>query len=249
MPHNIDLHAVTGPGRRRASSLHGAGAPVAVHVQGAEPGPLRLPLRDGAGRHAHRQRHVRPDPRRAGGGLAPGGPRVLRDAGRLLHARRRTARRACSRSTCRRPSTRDPTYVVFNGARGRARRRQRAPGEGRRDASASSSATAGRTWCRRFHVIGEIFDRVYSEGGTPRTRRRADDARFPPAARPSSSSSSRCPAPTSWSTTRSSAPSTRARSACSRSSGPENKLDLLRQGGRRASTSATRRLREAMRRR
>ena len=65
MPHNIDLHGVTGPGRRRRVELHGAGPRVAVHVQGAQPGHLRLSLRDRAGRHAHRQRHVRPDPGRA----------------------------------------------------------------------------------------------------------------------------------------------------------------------------------------
>ena len=70
MPHNIDLHAVTGPGRRRGVDLHRAGTSVAIHVQGAECRPVRLSLRDRAGRHARRQRHVRPDPRRAAGGPA-----------------------------------------------------------------------------------------------------------------------------------------------------------------------------------
>ena len=70
MPHNIDLHGVTGPGGGAASSFTAPGHAVAVHVQGAEPGHLRLPLRDRAGRHARRQRHVRPDPGRAAGGPA-----------------------------------------------------------------------------------------------------------------------------------------------------------------------------------
>ena len=48
----------------------------------------------------------------------------------------------------------------------RAHRRQGAEGEGRRDACACSSATAARTSCRSFHVIGEIFDKVQYEGGT-----------------------------------------------------------------------------------
>ena len=67
MPHNIDLHGVTGPGGGAASSFTAPGHAVAVHVQGAQPGPVRLPLRHRAGRHARRQRHVRPHPRRAAG--------------------------------------------------------------------------------------------------------------------------------------------------------------------------------------
>ena len=93
-------------GRRRGVELHRAGPRIAVHLQGAQPGPLRLPLRDRAGRHAHRQRHVRPDPGRAAGGPAAGRPRVLRDAGRLLHHRQVPREGPCSRSTWRRRSTR-----------------------------------------------------------------------------------------------------------------------------------------------
>ncbi len=74
-------------GRRCRLELHGAGARVAVHVQGAERGHLHLPLRDGAGGHARRQRHVRADPGRAPRRPQQGRPRVLRDAGRLLHDR------------------------------------------------------------------------------------------------------------------------------------------------------------------
>ncbi len=60
----------------------------------------------------------------------------------------------------------------------------------------------------------------------PPRGRRHDELRtcrrrsFPPADRRWSSSSRRCPARSSWSTTRSSAPSTRARWACSRSTAP-----------------------------
>jgi nitrite reductase (NO-forming) len=38
MPHNIDLHAVTGPGRWRGIDLHGTGSHITVHVHGDEPG-------------------------------------------------------------------------------------------------------------------------------------------------------------------------------------------------------------------
>ena len=65
MPHNIDLHGVTGPGGGAASSFTAPGHRTAVHLQGAQPGPLRLSLRHRAGGHARRERHVRPDPGRA----------------------------------------------------------------------------------------------------------------------------------------------------------------------------------------
>ena len=94
------------PRRRRGGVADGARPQLGVLVQGAQSGTLRLPLRDGAGGHARRQRHVRHDPGRAEGGPAEGRPRILRHAGRLLHARARTASRACSRSAWRRRSTR-----------------------------------------------------------------------------------------------------------------------------------------------
>ena len=53
------------PRRRRGIELHRAGSRIAVHLQGAQRRHLRLPLRDGAGRHARRERHVRADPGRA----------------------------------------------------------------------------------------------------------------------------------------------------------------------------------------
>ena len=67
-------------------------------------------------------------------------------------------------------------YVVFNGAVGSLVGDKALQGQGRRDACGSSSATAARTSCRRFHVIGEIFDHVYTEGGTRCAGERADDA-------------------------------------------------------------------------
>ena len=93
------------PRRRRGVELHRARPRIAVHLQGAQRGHLRLPLRDRAGRHARRQRHVRPDPGRAARGPAEGRPRVLRDAGRLLHDRQVPREGPCSRSTWKRRST------------------------------------------------------------------------------------------------------------------------------------------------
>ena len=62
------------PGRRRGGFADRAGPQLGVLVQGAEPRPVRLSLRDRAGRHACRQRHVRHDPGRAEGGPAEGRP-------------------------------------------------------------------------------------------------------------------------------------------------------------------------------
>ena len=116
----------------------------------------------------------------------------------------------------------NPTYVVFNGAVGVAGRRQGAAGEGRRDACASSSATAGRTSSRPSTSSARSSTR--SSTRAARASRRTCRPRWSrPAARRSWSSSSRCRAPTSSSITASSAPSTRARSAMLKVEGPENK--------------------------
>jgi nitrite reductase (NO-forming) len=58
----------------------------------------------------------------------------------------------------------NPTYVLFNGSEGALTGDKALTGEGRRDGSGSTSATAAPT--SSFHVIGEIFDKVWSEGGT-----------------------------------------------------------------------------------
>ena len=85
MQHNVDFHAVTGPGGGGVATVADPGAEQGLHLQGAQPRPLRLSLRRADGRPAHRQRHVRADPGRAGRRPAAGRPRVLRDAGRDLH--------------------------------------------------------------------------------------------------------------------------------------------------------------------
>ena len=96
-----------------------------------------------------------------------------------------------------------PDYVVFNGCVGAL------TGDNALKAKVGETVriffgVGGPNLTSSFHVIGEIFDRVYAEGGASRTQvadQRPDDARARPAARRSSSSRSRCPATTSWSTT------------------------------------------------
>ena len=141
----------TAPGHQSQFTLHGA-----------QPRALRLPLRDRAGRHAHRERHVRPDPRRAGGRAAAGRPRVLRDAERVLHdGQVRRARPAAVRHGAAR-STERPDYVVFNGAIGAL------VGDNALHAKVGETRPPlrrqrrTRTWSSSFHVIGEIFDNVFT---------------------------------------------------------------------------------------
>ena len=49
LPHNIDLHAVTGPGGGAASTFTAPGHKSRFTLQGAQPRSLHLPLRDRAG--------------------------------------------------------------------------------------------------------------------------------------------------------------------------------------------------------
>ena len=98
----------------------------------------------------------------------------------------------CRRSTWRRASTRSRRTSCSTApkARSSATRRSR-----RRPATrcGSSSATPARTSIANFHVIGEIFDSVYPEGGIDRAGERADDARSRRAARRSSRCASNVP--------------------------------------------------------
>ena len=218
----------------RPATLHGAGPRVAVHLQGAQPGPLRLPLRDGAGRHARRQRHVRPDPGRAAGGPAAGRPRVLRDAGRLLHRRASTGEKGLQPFDMEKAIDEQPDLrrsSTARRARSSATRRCRRKvgetvrlfvGNGGPNLVSSASTSSARS-----------STRVYIEGGT-RYRRRTCRRRWSrPAARRSSSSSSRCRAPTSSSITRIFRTFNKGALGMLKVDGAEEQGHLLRQGGRR----------------
>ena len=200
MPHNIDLHGVTGPGGGAASSFTAPGHAVAVHVQGAQPGPVRLPLRHRAGRHARRQRHVRPDPGRAAGGPAAGRPRVLRDAGRLLH-RRQVPREGPQPFDMEKAIDENPTYVLFNGAEGAL------TGDKALKAKAGERVrlfvgNGGPNLVSSFHVIGEIFDKVLVRRRHALPGERADHADPRRRRGDRGVPHSRCRATTCWSTTR-----------------------------------------------
>ena len=175
MPHNIDLHGVTGPGGGAASQLHRAGPRIAVHVQGAQPGPLRLSLRDRAGRHARRQRHVRPDPGRAARRPAPGRSRVLRDAGRLLHDRQ-VPREGPAALRHGEGDRRAADVRAVQRRRGLADRRQGADAPRPARRVRLFVGNGGPNLVSSFHVIGEIFDRVQQRRRHASAGERADHA-------------------------------------------------------------------------
>jgi nitrite reductase (NO-forming) len=164
MPHNIDLHAVTGPGGGAASSFtapghesqfsfkalnqglyvyHCATAPVGMHVANGMYGlilvepPGGLPAVD-------REYYVMQGDFYTVGRYREKGPQPF-DMQKAIEE--------------------NATYVVFNGS------------EGALVGDAALTANVGETvrlyvgnggpnLVSSFHVIGEIFDRVYTEGGT-----------------------------------------------------------------------------------
>ena len=136
------------PGRRRGGFADRARPQLGLLVQGAEPRAVRLSLRDRAGRHAHRQRHVRHDPGRAEGGPAEGRPRVLRHAGRVLHSGRKRRTGPAAVQHGRRRSTRSRSTSCSTGRSARRSATRRSPPRSARRCGCSS-ATAGRTWSHR----------------------------------------------------------------------------------------------------
>ena len=193
--------------RRRARDHDRPGRDQGLHLQGAEPRPLRLPLRDADGGAAHRQRHVRPDPGRARRGPAAGRPRVLRHAGRDLHrggvrhrgradrelreAARRAARILRLQRLGARPRPRQPlqakvgeTVRIFFGV----------GGPNKTSASTSSARSSTRSTRSGSLTAAPTHRRADRDRGAGRRRGRRVDAR---GARPA----------TSWSTMRSRASS------------------------------------------
>jgi nitrite reductase (NO-forming) len=134
MPHNIDLHGVTGPGGGAASSFtapghvsrsspsrrstpglyvyHCATAPVGMHVANGMYGLILVEPPEG---------------------LPKVDKRVLRDAGRLLHHRQVPREGPPGPFDMEKAIDENPTYVLFNGIGRLADRRQGAHRQDRRD--------------------------------------------------------------------------------------------------------------------
>ena len=164
MPHNIDLHAVTGPGGGAASSFtapghesqfsfkalnpglyvyHCATAPVGLHVANGMYGLILVEPKEGLP-PVDREYYIMQGEFYTAGKFGEEGLQIFDQ----------------NKATDERPS-----YVVFNGAVGAL--------VGDKAVTAKVGETVrlfvgngGPNLVSSFHVIGEIFDHVYVEGGT-----------------------------------------------------------------------------------
>jgi nitrite reductase (NO-forming) len=164
MPHNIDLHAVTGPGGGAKASLtmpgnettfefralnpglyvyHCATAPVGIHIANGMYGLILVEPEEGLP-EVDREYYVMQGEFYTKGGYMEKGHQPF-DMDKAL--------------------SEDPDYVVFNGAVGAL------TGDGALQAEKGETirlfvGNGGPNLTSSFHVIGEIFDNVYAEGGT-----------------------------------------------------------------------------------
>ena len=164
MPHNIDLHAVTGPGGGAASTFtapghssqftftalnpglyvyHCATAPVPMHISNGMYGLILVEPKEGL-RPVDREYYVMQGDIYTQGRTGEAGLQIFDNT---------------------KADDERPTYVVFNGAVGAL--------VGDRALTAKVGETVriyfgvgGPNLTSSFHIIGEIFDRVYAEGGT-----------------------------------------------------------------------------------
>ncbi len=164
LPHNIDLHSVTGPGGGAAQTLiapgneatftfkalasglyvyHCATAPVGMHVANGMYGMILVEPKEGLSKVDREYYVMQGDFYTAGGYRAEGLQNF--DMQKAIDEK--------------------PTYVLFNGADGAL--------TGKNVLTAKTGekvrmyfGVGGPNLTSSFHVIGAIFDKVYTEGGT-----------------------------------------------------------------------------------
>jgi nitrite reductase (NO-forming) len=164
MPHNIDLHAVTGPGGGAASSFtapghksvfsftalnpglyiyHCATAPVGMHIANGMYGLILVEPKEGLP-PVDREYYIMQSEFYTKGAYGAGGLQAF-DMGKALRE--------------------DADYVVFNGSVGAL------AGDNAITAKVGETVrlyvgNGGPSLVSSFHLIGEIFDKVYAEGGS-----------------------------------------------------------------------------------
>jgi nitrite reductase (NO-forming) len=177
MPHNIDLHAVTGPGGGAASSFtapghssqfsfkamnpglyvyHCATAPVGMHVANGMYGLILVEPKEGLP-PVDREYYVMQGDFYTTGKFGEEGLQAF-DMNRAVDEK--------------------PTYVVFNGSVGSL------VGEKALTAKVGEKirlylGNGGPNLVSSFHVIGEIFDNVYQEGGIVPTQHQVQTTLIP----------------------------------------------------------------------
>jgi nitrite reductase (NO-forming) len=176
VPHNIDLHAVTGPGGGAAATMtmpggesvitfralnpglyvyHCAVSPVPMHIGNGMYGMILVEPREGLPK-VDREFYVMQSEFYAKPG-ANGGPHTIDMEKGLAE---------------------QPTHVVFNGSVGAL------AGDNALKARVGESVrlfigNGGPNLVSSFHVIGEVFDNVYGEGGTMITQRNVQTTLVP----------------------------------------------------------------------
>lgn len=164
MPHNIDLHAVTGPGGGAASSFtapghssvfsfkalnpglyiyHCATAPVAMHVANGMYGLILVEPKGGLPKVDHEYYVVQGD----------------------FYTRGKNGEKGLQPFSMVKAIDERPDYVVFNGSTS-SLLDDRALGVKAGETVRLFVGNGGPNMTSSFHVIGEIFDRVWPEGNT-----------------------------------------------------------------------------------
>ena len=164
MPHNIDLHAVTGPGGGAKASLTVPGGESVFSFTAMNPGLFvyhcatsPVPMHMANGMYGM----ILVEPK---GGL----PKVDREFYVMqseFYTKGRYGEHGMQMLDMDKGIDEKPTYVVFNGAVG-ALTGDRALQAKVGDRVRLFVGNAGPNLTSSFHVIGEIFDNVYSEGGS-----------------------------------------------------------------------------------
>jgi nitrite reductase (NO-forming) len=164
MPHNIDLHAVTGPGGGAASSFTAPGHASQFSFKALNPGlyiyhcaTAPVPMHVGNGMYGM----ILVEPKE---GLPPVDREYYVMQGDFYTTGKYGAE-GLQTFDQEKANDERPTYVVFNGSVGSL--------VGDKAIAANVGETVrlyvgngGPNLLSSFHVIGEIFDRVYPEGGT-----------------------------------------------------------------------------------
>lgn len=163
LPHNIDLHAVTGPGGGAASSFTAPGHSSVFSFQALNPGlfvyhcaTAPVPVHVASGMYGM----ILVEPR---GGLPPVNKEYYVMQGEFYTS---GAYGEAGLQTFDMPKALDerPPYIVFNGAVG-ALVGDKALAANVGDTVRLFVGNGGPNLISSFHVIGEIFDHVYQEAG------------------------------------------------------------------------------------
>lgn len=164
VPHNIDFHAVTGPGGGADASMTPAGRKTVFNFRALHPGlyiyhcaapPVPLHIANGM------YGLILVEPR---GGLRPV-DKEFYIVQSEFYTNREHGDKGLHEFDMDKALAENPNYVLFNGTAGALTRENVLRAEVG-DTVRMFVGNAGPNLTSSFHVIGEVFDNVYIEGGT-----------------------------------------------------------------------------------